>query len=105
MNQVQIRTYFEEYNNKMNIPQVSPLSVSEEWLQIQSELNNQIPKENTRFTQYEDIMKVFTKWFQEQDPQFGLTSSAQPAAEANVQKQEEKQEEKVVLVIFLILFY
>ena len=101
MNRYQIEKVIKGYKAKSEIPQVAPLTISEGWLELQNEFNNEMPKEGTRFSKQEEIMKSLTKWYQTSTP--GFAFGASQAAPAKIEKVEEKKEEKVVQVFILIL--
>lgn len=86
MHLYQIQVFFEEYKKKNKVPLISPLKVSEEWLELQKNFKEGIPEEGTRFALQEEVMKEFSKWYISQNPSFGLGAAPQT----------EKKEEKVV---------
>ncbi len=97
MNRYQIEKVIQGYKAKCNIPQVAPLTISEGWLELQNEFKNEMPKDGTRFTKQEELMRSLTKWHQAQTPGFAFGAASQ-AAPAKIEKVEEKKEEKVVQV-------
>ncbi len=102
MHLYQVTVFFNQYNNKnAEIPVISPLSVNEEWLEIQKKFKNEIPQEGTKFTEYEEIMKEISKWYLAQNPTFGFGASAAPALEKKEEVKSEKAEEKIITVIEL----
>ena len=84
---------------KFNRTSVAPLSISEEWLELQNEFKGKMPQDGSRFIKQEDLMKAVSKWYQAQIPGFGLGAVSATAQDGKKEvKKEEKQEEKVVVV-------
>lgn len=77
---------------------IAPLSYSKEWQMIQESVGNQIPSTETKFPQYEELMKQFAKWYQEQLPGFGFGAASLAAAPKEEGKKEEGKEPKNIAV-------
>jgi ribosomal protein L7/L12 len=80
-------------SSKLKAP-VNLLSINEDWLELQQEFKNSLPKDGTRFPKQEDLMKAVSKWYQSQIPGFGLGAAGGPAVqEKKAEKAEQKKEE------------
>ena len=96
MNYYQINYVLSECNNRLGaIKRVSPLGYSLEWENLQKQLGEDLSGE-AKFTQYEEVMKDMSKWYQTQLPGFGIgVASIAPAGnDVKEEKKEAKVEEK-----------
>jgi hypothetical protein len=101
LNYFQLDKFSEGYMAKFNRTPLAPLTISEEWLELQKEFKGKMPQDGSRFIKQEDLMKAVSKWYQAHIPGFGLGAvSATAQGGMKEEKKEEKQlEEKVAVVI------
>lgn len=93
LNFAQINYVFNKYNERLDkIKTISPLSVNPQWLDLQKDLGGKIPNDGARFTDHEELMKNWAKWYQSQIPGFGVGEVSAP--QATTEKKEVKKEEK-----------
>jgi len=93
LNFYQIEYVFKKYTEKeKNKNNISLLSINPHWYELQTKLNNELPKESVRFTNHEELIKNLSGWYSNQNPGFGLGGSA--AAPKVEEKKEEKKVEK-----------
>jgi hypothetical protein len=97
MNYYQIHYVISQCNTRIGgIQEISPLGYSLEWENIQKQVGEDLSGE-VKFTEFEEIMKDVSKWYQTQLPGFGIgIGSGAPAAakEVKEEKKEAKKEEK-----------
>ncbi len=96
MNYYQIHHVLSECNNRLGaIKTVSPLGYSLEWENLEKQLGEDLSGE-AKFTQFEEVMKDMSKWYQTQLPGFGIgvASTSQAAKQVKEEKKEAKVEEK-----------
>ncbi len=104
MNYFQIHHVLTECNARISSMQ-NTLSVpySTEWENIQKQFGDDFSHE-AKFSDYEEIMKDVSKWYQTQLPGFGIgiAGGSGPAAkELKEEKKEEKiEEKKEVLIVY-----
>lgn len=94
MNYYQINYVMSECNTKVaGIQEISPLGYSSEWENLQNQVGEDFTGE-AKFTEYEDIMKDVSKWYQAQLPGFGIGIASSGPAVAKEEKEDKKEAKK-----------
>jgi hypothetical protein len=93
LNFYQINHFFKKlFEKQSKFINVTPLSIYPEWPD-QSNFKS-FPPSETNFTQHEELMKELTKWYQSQNPQFGIGDSQRAIPVAETEKKEQPKEKK-----------
>lgn len=96
MNYYQIHYVLNQTSQRLEgIKNIAPIGYSLEWENLQNQFGEDLGGE-AKFTEFEEIMKEMSKWYQIQLPGFGIGIASGTPAPQQVQeeKKEAKKEEK-----------